>query len=283
MIRHMMSLAITAAAIAALFAGLLYAMQPAMVFLPASRLDATPAHWGLDYEDVSIETEDGVRLHAWFIPSPEAGRVLLFFHGNAGNISHRRESIENFHALGLSVLILDYRGYGLSTGRPGEPGIYRDAAAAWSYLVDQRGIRPGNIIVFGRSLGGVIAAHLAAEVQPGALILESTLSSARAFIQATYGPLGLLIPSRYALDAAGAVSRVRCPVLVLHSREDDIVPYPLGRAVFDAAKAPKRFVELRGDHNSGFLLSQPNYARALAAFIASPGEPRHAARHRLMR
>lgn len=265
----MLSLIVTAAAIATLFAGLLYAMQPSMVFLPTSRLDSTPAQWGLGYEDVSIETADGAHLHGWLIPSPGAKRMLLFFHGNAGNISHRRESIEIFHALGISVLIVDYRGYGHSTGRPGEPGIYRDAAAAWRYLVDRRGIRPARIIVFGRSLGGVVAAHLAAEVQPGGLILESTFSSARAFIQAAYGPLGFLIPRRYALDTAGALSRVRCPVLVLHSPEDDIVPYPLGRAVFEAAKPPKQLVALRGDHNSGFLLSQPEYAREIGDFIAS--------------
>lgn len=267
MIRRMSSLLINAVVLAGLFAGLLFLMQPAMVFLPSSRLDSTPAHWGLDYETVRIETADGARLHGWLIPSSGSGRTVLFFHGNAGNISHRRESIEIFHDLGLSVLIIDYRGYGSSTGRPSEDGLALDATAAWRHLVEQRGIPADRIIVFGRSLGGTVAARLASQIEPGALILESTFSSARAFIRETYGPLAWLIPNRFSFDTEAAVSRVHCPVLVLHSPDDEIVPFRLGRAVFDAAPQPKTFVQLRGDHNGGFMLSQPDYALALDAFI----------------
>lgn len=268
MIQRMLSHVFFGAVLVGVFFGLVYWLQPTMVFLPLARLEATPAQWGLEYEDVSIQTADGVQLHGWFVPSPGADCVLLFFHGNAGNISHRRESIEIFHRLGLSVLIIDYRGYGASGGRPTEAGLHLDAAAAWDYLVEQREVSPDRIIVFGRSLGGVVAAQLAAQTAPAALILESTFSSARAFIRATYGWLGGLIPSRFAFDTAGAVTRVRCPVLVLHSPDDEIVPFALGREVFAAAKPPKTFVALRGDHNRGFLLSQPEYSRALAAFLA---------------
>lgn len=251
----------------ALLAGMLYLMQPAMIFLPFRELQATPADWGLDYEDVWLETTDTVRLHAWYIPRPGSHRVLLFFHGNAGNISHRQASLEIFHRLGLNVLILDYRGYGRSAGRPSETGLYRDAKAAWNYLLRQRGIKAGDIVVFGRSLGGAVAARLAADVQPGALILESTFSSARDFVRESFPLLSWLIVRRFDFDNAAHLQTAHCPVLILHSPDDEIMPYALGQKLYQAAQPPKVFQELRGDHNSGFLLSQPHYETALAAFL----------------
>jgi fermentation-respiration switch protein FrsA (DUF1100 family) len=265
----MTSLLIYLAVILGLVAGGLYAMQPAMVFLPARELAATPADWGLEYEDVWIEAEDGLRLHGWYLPHPPGARkVLLFFHGNAGNISHRQASLEIFHRLGLNVLILDYRGYGRSEGRPSEQGLYRDARAAWAHLVEVRGVAPPDIVLFGRSLGGAVAAQLASEVQPGALILESTFSSARDLAREIYPLLSWLIVSRYEFDTVARLAQVRCPVLVLHSREDEIIPFALGRRVYAAARQPKMFQTLRGDHNGGFLLSQPGYARMLADFLS---------------
>lgn len=248
--------------------GWFYLLQPAMIFLPSRQLYATPTEWGLEYEDVWLSTEDGVRLHGWYLPRSGARRVLLFFHGNAGNISHRQASIEIFHRLGLNVLIVDYRGYGRSEGRPSEDGLYRDAAAAWGYLVRERGVAAADIIVFGRSLGGAVAGWLAAEVRPGALILESTFSSARDFVTQTYPLLSWVIVRRYEFDTAARLAAVRCPVLVLHSRDDEIMPYALGERLYQAARPPKVFNELRGDHNGGFMLSQPGYEQGLAAFIA---------------
>lgn len=258
----------------AAFAGLVYLIQPRMVFFPTRGLQATPQSWGLDYEDVEFASADGVRLHGWFIPRTGARRVLLFLHGNAGNISHRRASVAIFHRLGLHVFLFDYRGYGRSGGRPDETGLYRDARAAWDHLVHARGLRPRQIVLFGRSLGGVVAAHLAAEVQPAGLILESTFSSARDMARVMLPVVSRLVPLRYRFDAVAAVRRVRVPVLVLHSREDSDVPYRLGRRVFEAANEPKRFVDLRGDHNSGFLASEPDYSTSLAAFLATlPADP----------
>ncbi len=250
-----------------LLTGALYLTQPSLVFLPTRELQETPADWGLEYEDLWLTADDGVRLHGWYLPSPGARRVLLFFHGNAGNISHRGASIEIFHRLGLDVLILDYRGYGHSEGRPSETGLYRDAAAAWNYLVESRGIAPDRIVVFGRSLGGAVAAHLAAETHPGALILESTFSSTRDFVNLAYPVLSWLIVRRFAFNTESRLEAIRCPVLVLHSPDDDVIPYRLGQQVFQAARPPKQFVDLLGDHNGGFLLSQPRYERALASFL----------------
>ena len=252
----------------ALLNGCMYLQQPSMIFFPYVTLDQTPADWGLAYEEVFLDTEDGVRLHGWYIPRHGSKQTLLFFHGNAGNISHRGASVEIFHRLGLNVFICDYRGYGMSQGEPVENGLYKDARAAWRYLTKERGFDQEDIILFGRSLGGAVAAELAAEIQPGGLILESTFSSAKDVANAVFPVLSRLIFLRYDFDTAAHVRRVACPVLVLHSPDDEIIPFRLGEKVFQAANEPKSFVKMRGDHNSGILMSQPDYERALGAFVS---------------
>jgi len=253
--------------------GWMFLQQPGMIFFPLRGLDATPADWGMPYEDVSLKSSDDVGLHGWYIPAARAERVVLFVHGNAGNISHRGESIAIFRRLGLDVFIFDYRGYGRSEGEPSEAGLYRDAAAAWRYLVETRGVSPGNIVIFGRSLGGAVAAQLASRVQPqpGGLILESTLSSARDFAKVAFPLLSHVLVVRYHFDSVARLAQVHCPVLVLHSPTDEIMPYHLGEKLYQSAHEPKRFVALRGDHNNGFLQSQPAYEQALADFLASLG------------
>lgn len=246
----------------------MYLQQSSMIFFPYATLDQTPAEWGLVYEDVFVDTEDGVRLHGWYIPRHGSKQALLFFHGNAGNISHRGASVEIFHRLGLNVFIFDYRGYGKSQGKPDEKGLYKDARAAWRYLSKERGFGQEEIILFGRSLGGAVAAELAAEIQPGGLILESTFSSAKDVANAVFPVLSRLIFLRYDFDTAAHVRRVACPVLVLHSPDDEIIPFRLGEKVFQAANEPKSFVKMRGDHNSGILMSQPDYERALGVFVS---------------
>ena len=247
--------------------GWIYLQQPSMIFFPYTGLDQTPAEWGFGYEDVLMDTADGLRLHGWYIPHPESKRTLLFFHGNAGNISHRGASVEIFHRLGLNVFIFDYRGYGQSQGRPSETGLYEDARAAWNYLTRERGLRQEDIILFGRSLGGAVAAQLAAEVQPGGLILESSFSSARDMANVIFPVLSRLIFMRYRFDTVAHTKRVECPVLVLHSPQDEIIPFRLGEKLFRAANEPKALVKLTGDHNSGFLASQPGYEQALSKFL----------------
>jgi len=248
--------------------GLMYLQQPRMIFLPSRALDATPADWGLNYQDEHFAADDGTALHGWFIPNPGARRVLLFLHGNAGNISHRGDSVRIFHSLGLAVFIFDYRGYGQSGGSPSEEGLYLDATAAWRHLTEVRGIAPQDIFIFGRSLGGAVAAQLASQVDAGGVILESSFSSARDAARALFPVLSRLIVLRYRFDAARALSQTRSPVMVLHSPDDEIMPAWLGRRLYAAAPQPKRFVELRGDHNTGFLASRPGYDRALAGFLA---------------
>ena len=252
----------------AMLNGLLWVAQPSMTFYPTRAIEATPAVWRLAFEDVSFPAADGTRLHGWFIPAPGARATLLFFHGNAGNISHRGDSIVIFHRLGWNVFIFDYRGYGNSEGTPSESGLYADAAGAWRYLTETRRIAPGDITIFGRSLGAAVAVKHAADVLPAALIVESTFSSARDFAHRVFPILSRLVWLRYDFDSAARIKQVRCRVLVLHSPEDEIMPFVLGEKLFAAANEPKHFVHLRGDHNSGFLLSQPAYEQALAQFKA---------------
>lgn len=251
----------------------MFFQQPTITFYPSPRLQATPAQWGLPYEEVELQTADRVQLHGWYLPRPGATKTLLFFHGNGGNISHRRESLTILHRLGVNVLIIDYRGYGLSEGSPTEQGLYLDASAAWDYLTGQRGVRPGQIILFGRSLGGAVAAELASRVKPAALILESTFSSARDMAQGLFPRLSYLLLMRYRFDSEARLAQVRVPLLMLHSPQDDVIPYSLGRKLYAAAHQPKRFVALRGGHNGGFLQSQPDYEMGLMQFIQGLDQP----------
>ena len=251
----------------ALFGGLVWLQQPSMIFFPSARLVMTPQDWGLAYDDVSFSTADGVSLHGWYVPRDGARNVVLFLHGNAGNISHRGESVRIFHDLGLDVFIFDYRGYGRSEGRPSETGLYEDARAAWRHLTEERGIDGGNVVIFGRSLGGAVAARLASEVDPGAVIIESAFTSARDVARAVFPVVSRLSLVRFEFRAAESLAQVAAPVLVLHSRDDEIMPFELGERLYLAAREPKVFVELRGDHNTGFLMSQPGYGQALRQFL----------------
>lgn len=249
--------------------GWFYLQQPHITFYPQAEMAETPAQWGMAYEAVELTTADRLKLHGWFIPAAGASKTLLFFHGNGGNISHRGESLAIFHRLGLNVLIIDYRGYGRSEGEPDEAGLYRDAQAAWDYLTQQRAIAAQNIIIFGRSLGGAVAADLAAKVSPGALILESTFSSANEMAAHLFPWLSHVVWLRYRFDNTQKITQLRAPLLLLHSPQDEVIPYRLGRKLFDLAPQPKQFFALRGGHNDGFLWSQPAYELALRGFIGT--------------
>lgn len=263
MLASLLSIAAQIAAGVLLLALLVWLLQPKLLFRPFPALIGNPAHWGMDYEDVWLTTADGERLHGWFVPAqpPFAQRrrarpqTLLFLHGNAGNVSHREASVAIFAELGLDVLIIDYRGYGQSSGRPSEAGLYQDADAAWHWLTHDRGIAAADIVVFGRSLGGAVAAALAARVRPGALIVESSFADLQAMAKRHYPLLAHLVPLRYHFPTATHLGQVQAPVLVLHSPDDGVVPYEQGRALFAAANAPKRFVDLTGGHNEGFVHS----------------------------
>ncbi len=247
-----------------------YYMQSSMIYypnMPGRDLVATPENIGLNFQNVEFFTEDKVRLHGWFIPGKNAKRTVLFFHGNAGNISHRLESIEIFHRLELNVFIIDYRGYGQSEGKISEQGTYRDAEAAWNYLINTQGINGQQIIIFGRSLGASIASWLASKHTPAALIIESGFTSVPSMGQRFYPFLPIRWLTHFKYDTRQYVKNISCPVMVAHSKNDEIIPYDEGREIFDAAAEPKQFLEMRGGHNDGFMVSGSTYIEGLRSFI----------------
>jgi len=257
-----------------IFVGILFIFQSHYIYYPERVLSADPGDIGLNFESVSFETTDGVKLSGWFVPSEGARGVILFCHGNAGNISHRLESIQIFHQLGLDVFIFDYRGYGQSEGKPTEQGTYKDAEAAWQYLTEERQVNPNEVIVFGRSLGGAVAAWLAQSHTPGALILESTFTSLPDIAGTLYPYIPVRLLLRFHYNTAEYLGRVNCPVLIVHSRNDEIMPFNHGRRLFEMAKKPKKFLEIAGTHNEGFITSGKLYEEGLNAFISEYVEPK---------
>ena len=246
---------------------LLYFYQPGMIYHPSKNVSFTPADIPLDYENIALTTEDNVKLHAWWVPSESSRATLLFLHGNAGNISHRLESIKIFNQLGLSVFILDYRGYGLSEGKPSEQGTYLDAEAALLYLKNNLDIQDNEIIIFGRSLGGGVASWLAEKQSTAALIIESTFTSIEDMGKHYYPYLPIKLISRIKYASNNRMQNIKSPLLVIHSKDDDIVPYRLGRELFDQANQPKLFLDISGDHNTGFMTSGEQYINGLDQFI----------------
>jgi fermentation-respiration switch protein FrsA (DUF1100 family) len=246
---------------------LLFLFQARLVFFPTRAYQSTPAVAGLDFDQVFFETEDGLTLSGWFVPADQAENVVLFFHGNAGNISHRIESIAQFHRLGSSVFIIDYRGYGQSEGSPSEEGIYRDAAAAWRYLVEEQLIAPERIVIFGRSLGGGAATWLAANQSPQALILESTFTSIPDIGAQRFPFLPVRQLSRIRFNSLARLPSITVPVLIIHSPDDRVIPYDHGQQLFQAANEPKRFLQIRGDHNEGHIITGAPYEAGLAGFL----------------
>ena len=247
---------------------LLFFFQSRFIYFPEFGRDdaATPRDAGLDYQQVTIAASEE-KLNAWFVPAQQARGVVLFFHGNGGSIAHRLDYLQMFHELGLSVLIFDYRGFGKSSGKPSEEGTYRDAEAAWKYLVETRHVAPSSIVLYGESLGGAVAAWLATRVKPRALIIASTLTSVPDLAAKYYYlfPVRLLV--RYQYNTKKYLQAVACPVLIVHSREDEIVPFEHGEQLFAAAHEPKQLLEIHGGHNTGLILSRDLWMKGVGAFL----------------
>ncbi|SCY64349.1 hypothetical protein SAMN05216420_11150 [Nitrosospira sp. Nl5] len=248
---------------------MIFFSQASLIYYPETGRNpiSTPDYAGLAYESVEISTADGENLHGWFVPAPSAKGTVLFFHGNAGNISHRMEYLLMFHRLGYSTFIFDYRGYGHSTGSPSESGTYLDAQAAWRYLADARSIPPPHILLFGESLGGAVAAWLAINEKPGALVLASAFTSVPDMAAKIYPFLPVRLLSRFDYNTLEYLQSVTCPVFIAHSPQDEIVPFAHGRTLYEAAPEPKRFLELQGGHNSGFIFMQEDWVKALGEFM----------------
>lgn len=251
----------------AAFAALLYFYQGSFIYYPDRQWMATPEQFGLSYESVTFRTTDGLTLSGWYVPAEKPRGVMLFFHGNAGNISHRMLSMQIFNRLHFDIFIFDYRGYGKSEGQPDEIGTYRDAEAAWYYLVRQRNIDPSMIVVFGRSLGAAIASYLAVKHTPRALIVESAFTSVPELAARFYPFMPVRWLTRFQYATKDHLQKVTCPVLVVHSREDDIVPFGHGQALFQAARPPKDFLGISGSHNDALWVTGRRYEQGLDRFL----------------
>jgi pimeloyl-ACP methyl ester carboxylesterase len=243
-------------------------LQDRFIYFPERTLVLTPAEIGLQYETINFTTEDGIKLSGWFIPAKDPKGTLLFCHGNAGNISHRIDSINMFYQSGLSTFIFDYRGYGQSDGRPTEQGTYLDAEAALKYLIQERKFSADEIIYFGRSIGGSIAAWLAQYYTPKALVIESAFTSVKDIAKDLYPFLPVKLLVRFNYNTLDYLQKTNCPALIIHSRDDEIISYSHGQRLFEIANQPKEFLEISGSHNEGFILSVRLYKDTLDAFIS---------------
>ena len=248
---------------------LVYLFQPRLVYFPqvGRELTATPRAAGLDYEDVQLRTADAEQLHAWWVPARDARGAVLIFHGNAGNISHRIDYLTMFNRLGYASLLVDYRGYGNSSGTPSEEGTYRDGEAAWQHLMETRKLKPQDVVLFGESLGGGIVTWLATKSPPRALVLASSFTSVPDLGAQVYPWLPVRLLARFDYDNLERIKRITAPVLIAHSRNDDIIPFTHGEALFAAAHEPKQFLALSGGHNDGFLFMREEWVAALGAFL----------------
>jgi len=237
-------------------------MQPTFLYRPVREVPYSPEELGLDFEKIVFESSDGLKLTGWYIPVDTSQPTVLFCHGNGGNMMHRLDTINIFHELGLNCFIFDYRGYGNSQGKPTEEGTYLDADAAYKWLTEQKKTSADNIIIFGRSLGGSIAANLAAGVEAKALIIESSFTSYADIGAKFYPYMPVKWFARYNYNTIDYIKKVKCPVMVIHSRKDEIIPFEFGLRLYEAANQPREFVEIFGSHNDGFLVSAEIYKKA---------------------
>lgn len=237
------------------------------IFFPSKQIETTPKDFGLSYEDVNFITKDGIRLNGWFIPGDGLRWTVLFCHGNAGNISHRIDIARLFNKAGINIFLFDYRGYGRSEGRPSERGLYIDALSAYDYLCNRRDVDNDKIIVFGESLGGAVATEVARKRAISALICESTFTSTVDMAKRVYPILpGWLLVTQH-FDSISKIKDVDAPVLIMHSKDDEIVPFEFGWRLYQAASEPKQFYIMKGGHNEAKLIDQEGFIGEIINFL----------------
>jgi hypothetical protein len=241
--------------------------EKGIVFFPDPYLIGTPADYNLQYEEVWFTAADGVKLHGWWVPKAGAP-VLVWFHGNAGNISHRLDNIKLLHGLaGVQIFIFDYREYGRSQGRISREGTFKDAAAAYRYVAETRGIPGQEIILFGRSLGSALATDLAIKVPCRCLIIESPFTNSSDMAK-LFAPFLFDWRPSIPYDNLGKIDKVKAPVMVIHGEQDEIIPVDMGRRVFAAAPEPKElYIIPRAHHNDTYMVGGEAYFQRLRDFI----------------
>ncbi|MFH0877987.1 MAG: alpha/beta hydrolase [Candidatus Omnitrophota bacterium] len=241
------------------------------LYVPFGEITETPKSRGMDFQDMSLVTPDHETLNAWFVPVAGASQTVLFFHGNGGNISHRLEKIALLHALGLNVFIVDYRGYGKSTGKPSENGLYTDAQMTYEHAVGVLKIPADRIVLYGESLGAAVAVELASRRPVAALILEGAFTNIRDMTRWVM-PLAPTVFVSVKYDSLAKIKKLRVPILFIHSRNDEIVPFRFGQTLFEAAVAPKVFLSITGGHNDAFFQEQDKIKVAIEHFLSTSQE-----------
>jgi len=237
------------------------------IFYPEKKIESDPSDKGVDYEEVFFETQDGLKLNGWFVPAKDAHCTVLYFHGNAGNISLRTEIARLFHLKNFDFFIIDYRGFGKSQGSPHEKGTYLDALAAYEYLVKVKGVPAEKIAIYGKSLGAAVAIDLASKKKAGALISESGFTSVADLGRDIYKfiPLWLFVTQKY--DSIKKVGSIKTPKLIIHSKNDEIVPFRHAERLFAAAGEPKEFYVMEGGHNDAFYIHSNECMQRIEDFL----------------
>ena len=246
---------------------ILYYMQSNFVYCPIREVPYTPAELGLSFEQVNFKTGDRLRLHGWFVPAQNAEFTVLYCHGNGGNMMYFLDTVNLHNSLGLNCFIFDYRGYGSSQGRPSENGTYLDVRAAYRWLTKKKGVPPQRIIIFGWSLGASVAAYLAGKSRSAGLVLEGAFTSYADIGSRYYPYMPVRLFARFNYPTIDYIRRITCPVLVMHSRDDETVPFEFGLELYDAANEPKEFVDLRGAHNEAFMISRETYKKTWTKWL----------------
>ncbi len=242
-------------------------LEQRALYHPTKEIIDTPSRLGVSYEEVSFRTSDGETLNGWYVPGKNVKVTILYCHGNAGNISHRIHRIAFFHEMGVNFFIFDYRGYGKSSGKPSEKGLYEDAAAAYNYLVSRKDIGKTKIVVYGKSLGGAVAAEVCLRRNVSALILESSLASVILQAQQLYPflPVKFLISQKY--NTVARVKDISIPKLILHGENDQVIDFKQGELIFKSASEPKQFLPFEGGHNDEVYVTSLAYKDKLQKFL----------------
>jgi fermentation-respiration switch protein FrsA (DUF1100 family) len=260
----MTSWLVTVAVLAVALGLLVRLVEPRLAFFPSKGETETPREYGLAYERSTLTTSDGERLAAWLMPAAAPRATVVYFHGNGGNLSNWAPILAEIVRHGYSVLAVDYRGYGLSTGRPSERGLYRDVEATLATRMN----RDAPLVYWGRSLGATMAAYAASIEPPDGVILEASFPSARAAVRSSPVLAGLSMFGSYRFPTTEFMKNVRAPTLVLHGDRDSVIPFELGREVYDALPGPKQFVAIRGGDHNDALPSDDAYWTAVEEFVA---------------
>ena len=245
--------------------------EKGLIFFPMRELEGTPSDFQLDYEDVFFSTTDSIRLHGWFVPSSRSSvnTTVLWFHGNAGNISHRLENLYLLHRyLDVSIFIFDYREFGLSDGYISKAGTYLDAQGAWNYLVKERSINPTDIVLFGRSLGTALAVDVASREPCLGVVLEAAFTSSQEMLKRYFfGPIPTEL-SQNSYDNIGKIHLIQGPLLFIHAQYDEAIPLGMAQRLYQAARAPKRFYLVPDSgHNDTYVVGGADYFQQWHEFL----------------